>query len=99
MLKLLGIDGLLDAVVDGHGFQHAKPAPDVFVNAARLLGGAPAECVVVEDAQAGVEAGKAAGMFVVGVARDEPLQGADLLVASPAEIPLALWGVEVSQGG
>lgn len=93
VLKLLGIDGLLDAVVDGHGFKNAKPAPDVFVNAANLLGGTPAECVVVEDAQAGVDAGKAAGMFVVGVARDEPLQGADLLVATPAGIPLALWGV------
>jgi beta-phosphoglucomutase len=81
-------------VVDGFGFEHAKPAPDIFLNAARLLDAEPAACVVVEDAQSGVEAAKTAGMFAVGVARDEPLHGADLIVRAPAEIPLSLWGIE-----
>jgi beta-phosphoglucomutase len=94
VIQRLGIEPLLDAVVDGFGFQHAKPAPDIFLNAARLLGAAPAACVVVEDAQSGIEAAKAAGMYAVGIARDEPLRGADLLVRSPAEIPLSLWGIE-----
>ena len=93
VLERLGIAGMLDAVVDGFGFEHAKPAPDIFLNAARLLGAKAAECVVVEDAQSGIEAAKAAGMFAVGVAREEPLHGADLLVRTPAEIPLSLWGI------
>jgi len=94
VIELLGIGPLLDAVVDGFGFEHAKPAPDIFLNAAGLLDAEPSACVVVEDAQSGIEAAKAAGMFAVGVARDEPLQGADLLVRTPAEIPLSLWGIE-----
>jgi len=94
VIRLLGIAPLLDGVVDGYGFAHAKPAPDIFLNAANLLGAPPATCVVVEDAQSGIEAAKAAGMFAVGIARDEPLHGADLLVRSPAEIPLSLWGIQ-----
>ena len=44
---------------------HGKPAPDVYLEAARRLGIAPASCLVVEDSLNGVRAGKAAGMFVV----------------------------------
>jgi beta-phosphoglucomutase len=93
VIRLLGIEPLLDAVVDGFGFQQAKPAPEIFLNAAKLLGAPPRDCVVVEDAQSGIEAAKAAGMFAVGIARDEPLRGADLQVRTPAEIPLNLWGI------
>ena len=94
VICLLGIEHLLDAVVDGFGFEHAKPAPDIFLNAARLLGANPSECVVVEDAQSGIEAAKAAGMFAVGISREEPLEGADMVVQTPAEIPFSLWGIE-----
>lgn len=93
VLQLLRIESYFEAVVDGHGFEHAKPAPDVFLNAARLLGVHPSACVVVEDAQAGIDAAKAAKMFAVGIARDEPLEGADLTVSSPSEVPLSLWGI------
>lgn len=93
VLRLLEIDGMLDEVVDGFGFEHAKPAPDVFVNAAKLLGMSAADCVVVEDAQAGVDAAKAACMYAVGIAAEEPLVGADIVVPSPADIPLSLWGI------
>lgn len=93
VIKLIGVDTLLDAVVDGNGFVHAKPAPEVFLNAAKLLRSDPATCVVVEDAQSGIEAAKAAGMYAVGISAHEPLRGADLTVRSPAEIPLSLWGV------
>jgi HAD superfamily hydrolase (TIGR01509 family) len=47
---------------------HGKPAPDLFLHAARTLGAAPDRCVVVEDAPAGVQAGRAAGMTVLGYA-------------------------------
>jgi beta-phosphoglucomutase len=94
VLASLGIENLFDAVVDGYGFEFAKPAPDVFLNGAALLGMPASECVVVEDAPSGIEAAKAAGMFAVGIARDEPLPGADLIVKSPAEIPMSLWGIK-----
>ena len=96
VICLLGIENLLDAVVDGFGFEYAKPAPDVFLNAAKKLGAKPSECVVVEDAQSGIEAAKAAGMFAVGISRDEPLEGADIVVQTPAEIPFSLWGIQES---
>ena len=57
----------------------SKPAPDIFLLAAKLLGVAPAECVVIEDAQKGIEAAKAAGMKAVGFAApgaDQDLSGA-----------------------
>jgi beta-phosphoglucomutase len=94
VLQRLEIESLFDAVVDGYGFERAKPAPDIFLNAARLLGIGPARCAVVEDAASGIEAAKAAGMYAVGIARDEPLPGADLVVKTPADIPVSLWGIE-----
>jgi HAD superfamily hydrolase (TIGR01509 family) len=51
---------------------HAKPAPDVYLHAARSMGVAPARCVVVEDTPVGVAAGVAAGMTVLGYARHTP---------------------------
>jgi len=93
VIRLLGIEHYLDAVVDGFGFEHAKPAPDVFINASRLLGVPASQCVVVEDAQAGVDAAKAARMFAVGIDREGALTGADVVVPAPADIPLSLWGI------
>jgi beta-phosphoglucomutase len=54
------------AVVDGHQVSNPKPAPDVFLKAAELLGAAPQDCIVFEDSYSGVQAGLAAGMRVVG---------------------------------
>jgi len=94
VLDRLEIAPLFDAIVDGYGFANAKPAPDIFLNGARGLGIEPRRCVVVEDAASGIAAAKAAGMYAVGIARDEPLPGADLIVKTPAEIPLSLWGLD-----
>lgn len=93
VLERLEIVPWFDAIVDGYGFAHAKPAPDIFLNAARELGIEPCRCVVIEDAASGIAAAKSAGMFAVGIAREEPLPGADLIVHTPAEIPLSLWGL------
>lgn len=78
---------LFDADVDGRHMQHGKPAPDLFLAAARQLGYAPEQCFVVEDAPAGIEAAKAGGMFAVGVARQHDAAGlraarADIVVTS-----------------
>jgi beta-phosphoglucomutase family hydrolase len=74
VLKAVGLDGFFDARVDGNVIRSeglaGKPAPDTFLEAARLLGVEPARAVVIEDAIAGVQAG-AGGHFglVIGVAR------------------------------
>jgi HAD superfamily hydrolase (TIGR01509 family) len=63
----VGLNGAFDAEITGDDVMHGKPAPDLFVGAAAKLGVAPADCVVFEDAPAGVTAGKAAGMRVIAV--------------------------------
>ena len=67
ILERVGIAGLFDAVVDGSMVSEAKPDPQVFVLGAELTGCVPAECVVFEDAEAGIEAATRAGMRSVGV--------------------------------
>lgn len=67
VLKRLGIEDLLDAIADGYSVSQPKPAPDLFFFAARELGVSPSQCVVIEDAEAGVEAALAAGMSAVGL--------------------------------
>ena len=57
----------MDAVVTGDQVERGKPAPDIFVEAARRIGVDPSRCVVFEDAPAGVRAGQAAGAMVVAV--------------------------------
>jgi len=63
----LGIGPWIDALADGDSVVRTKPEPDLFVYAAGLLGTPVAECVVVEDAEAGVAAGNTAGMRTVGL--------------------------------
>lgn len=80
------------AVVTAEDVTLRKPAPDIFLAAARRLNCAPAECTVVEDAVSGVAAAKAAGMRCVAVAQTFPadrLSQADLVRAHIADITLA----------
>lgn len=67
ILKGIGLDTYFDAVADGNQITHSKPDPEVFLLAAKLTGTAPADCLVVEDADAGIEAALAAGMDALGV--------------------------------
>ena len=66
-----------DTVVDGNAVTKAKPDPEVFVIAANTLGVAPEDCVVFEDALAGIEAANTAGMKSVGIGNPEVLSEAD----------------------
>jgi beta-phosphoglucomutase-like phosphatase (HAD superfamily) len=66
-LARFGVRGRFDAVVTGDCVAHPKPAPDIFLEAARRLGVAPEGCVVLEDSLAGVRAARAAGMRVIAV--------------------------------
>jgi beta-phosphoglucomutase len=86
ILKKLGISHCFQQVADGSSVEKAKPHPDVFLKAAALLGVPPEQCLVVEDAAAGVEAGLSAGMKVLGVGSQERLGKADLVVGSLAEL-------------
>ncbi|MEU3790233.1 HAD family phosphatase [Streptomyces fructofermentans] len=62
-----GLDAYLRTVVSAEEVAHGKPAPDVFLEAARRLGAVPAECLVVEDAAPGAQAAHAAGMRCLAV--------------------------------
>jgi pseudouridine-5'-monophosphatase len=80
------------AVVSGDHpeVRELKPAPDIFLAAARAICGAPARCLVIEDSPAGVLAARAAGMSVIAIPdaalSDERFQQADLIVRSYAEM-------------
>jgi alpha,alpha-trehalose phosphorylase len=80
IVERLGIGGMLDHVVDASTIVRGKPDPEVFLRAAESLGIPFENCAGVEDAKAGIQAIKAAGMFAAGIGRDLP--GADWLVAS-----------------
>lgn len=74
---------------------HGKPAPDLFLLAAAEMGTAPADCVVIEDAEFGVQAARAAGMSVVGFAARTPvykLASADYVLKDMAELSPLLLG-------
>jgi len=81
ILEKVGITDLFDAVIDGNKVSKAKPDPEVFLKGAEALGAEPAECVVFEDAIAGVEAAKNGGMKAVGVGSPEVLNEADLVIS------------------
>ena len=70
ILKRIGLEGFFDAVADGTDISRSKPDPEVFLVAAKKLGIAPEDCAVVEDAKAGIEAAKAAGMTALALFGD-----------------------------
>ena len=80
ILERLNIKELFDAVADGNNVHKAKPDPEVFLTAAGMLGIAPENCVVFEDAEAGVKAALNAGMKCVGIGSAEILSKAHLVV-------------------
>lgn len=82
VLELVGIADRFDAVIDGTLVSRAKPDPEVFVLGADTLGVQYADCMVFEDAAAGVEAAHRAGMRCVGVGSAEMLSAADMVIST-----------------
>ncbi|MEZ5935680.1 MAG: beta-phosphoglucomutase family hydrolase [Alphaproteobacteria bacterium] len=84
ILQRAGVDHRFQVIVSGADVLHGKPDPEIFLRAARRLGLAPADCVVFEDAAAGVEAAKRGGFFCVAIdrlGRPENLQAADMIIS------------------
>jgi beta-phosphoglucomutase family hydrolase len=92
----LGLRSYFDAIASGYDLP-AKPDPTLFLEAARLIRAAPEHCVVVEDAVAGVEAAKRAGMKCIAVGTTNPaalLNGADLVVERLDVLPPTAFAVQ-----
>ncbi|MBC2103371.1 beta-phosphoglucomutase [Listeria booriae] len=88
VLAALGLTDSFDYLADAAKIIHSKPDPEIFLVAAAGLGVAPENAVGIEDAQAGVEAIKSAGMKAIGVGTG--LIGADELVSDTSELTLAI---------
>lgn len=99
VVERLDIAGLFDVIVDGNSVAQAKPAPEVFVAAAEALGVPVSQCVVVEDAAAGVAAAHAAGMRAVGVGPPSRVGTADYRVADTGDIDLDVVATWFDRGG
>jgi len=86
ILKQIQLENAFDAVADGNAITRSKPDPEVFLLAAKLLGLSPDNCLVVEDADAGVEAALAGGMRVLGVGGAAQNPKATFAAASLADV-------------
>ena len=80
ILEQVGLQFTFDAVIDGNKALKAKPDPQVFLLGAEELKVSPPQCVVFEDAAAGVEAAKNAGMYCIGIGSPEILGLADKVI-------------------
>jgi len=95
VLELAGLADCFRATVSSEEVERGKPAPDVYLEAARRLGVAPELCTAVEDSQAGIRSAKSAGMRVVAIPNasyppdDEALALADTVVRSLDELTVA----------
>jgi beta-phosphoglucomutase len=87
-----GIRQYFRVIVDGSQVSRAKPAPDVYLRGAELLGVDPANCIVFEDSPVGIEAARAAGMRVVGLLTHAArLENVDFAVRDFLQPELASW--------
>lgn len=84
VVELLAIRDLLDGIADGYSVANSKPAPDIFIYAAGMVNIPTPECLVVEDADAGVESAKTGGMRALGIGPIERFQRADKVLPSLA---------------
>lgn len=88
ILNALDITKYFDTIVDGNHVSKAKPDPEVFVLGAQRMGLAPEECIVFEDAQAGIKAANTMGSFSVAVGSKENLKGGDFYIKDLSEFPI-----------
>jgi len=87
-LTNLGCWTVFDVIVDGNDVSKSKPNPEVFLKAAQHMGVSPQDCVVLEDAPAGVEAALSANMKVIGLGDASELQKAHLVLENAKNLSL-----------
>jgi len=80
ILDKLNITHLFDAIIDGNVVQNSKPHPEVFLRGAEAVGLQPSQCLVFEDALAGIQAAHNGGMKAVGIGSPNVLVDADLVI-------------------
>ena len=86
ILERIGLAGYFDAVSDGNNITHSKPDPEVFLKTAEMLGIAPEDCLVVEDAVAGAQAGHAGGFRVACVGDAAEAKAGDYNLSAISEL-------------
>ncbi|HEY8780808.1 MAG TPA: beta-phosphoglucomutase [Mucilaginibacter sp.] len=92
ILNKINLAGLFDAVIDGNKVSKPKPDPEVFLKGAEALNTTPADCVVFEDAIAGIEAAINGGMKAVGIGSPQVLTRANFVVSGLNEMSLEKLG-------
>ncbi len=90
-LALTGLDRYFDAFVGGDEVEHGKPAPDVYLEAARRLGVSPSDCIAIEDAEHGAAAAVAAGMRAVMVRRNGSISPSHATVSEVTADLITAW--------
>ncbi|MDF1571624.1 MAG: HAD family phosphatase [Bacteroidales bacterium] len=97
VLGRLGIRHYFDPIVDASGVENGKPSPEIYLKAARLVGREPANCLVFEDAIAGIRSARNAGMKVVGLVttlEEEELEDTELNISDFRQTSLEqLYGI------
>lgn len=90
VIQLIKIENDFDAVVDGTMITHTKPDPEIFLLAASLIQVKPSDCLVFEDAEAGVEAALNAGMKCIGIGSPKQLGKADVVIPRTGDFKIEL---------
>ena len=86
ILEGLGLLDTFDAISDGNGLTKSKPDPEVFLKAAAMLKLSPSDCLVVEDAESGIDAGKAGGFTTAGIGVAAAYEKTDYKIAQLSDI-------------
>ncbi|MEA2043614.1 MAG: beta-phosphoglucomutase [Bacteroidota bacterium] len=89
ILKRVEIESYFDAIIDGTKVKKAKPDSEVFLKGAEAMGLKPEECIVFEDAQAGIEAAKAGNFHAVGIGDENILKDADYILPGFVSIDIS----------
>lgn len=88
ILRILNLYDLFDIIVDGNDVSTAKPDPEVFLIAAKRLNIKPEDCIVIEDAIAGIQAANLAQMTSIGIGDNKVLQEANYIFKSTNELTI-----------
>lgn len=97
VLEVLGFADYFQAIVSAEDVERGKPDPQIFLLAASRLGVPPSRCIVVEDAAAGIEAARRAGMRNIGLGRRGASLGADVVVSSLSALPADAFRILLEQ--